>query len=517
LATLQRKGNLLRAISDLAMSGRMTRPALKSPIAFDEAIVAYEAGQREQLLPALQASVAANTADARLWHLNGLVLRELGRREEALPALRKAAQLAPGSAKIAHALARTLLEAGLPSIDAFGRALRLAPGETDIVSGLTAAFVADGDPGTAIAGLEKILSRSPHWAGGHALLAKLRWAQGEREGFDRGFEAAVTAMPQNLDVWREWIIALIHAEYFESALRVIAMARSAIGDQPLLAANEAIVAAETGDFDRAELLFAPFADLDDATVQVRRVRHYLRAARPEEADRIIAQWTGRPDAFLFWPYASVAWRMMGDPRWEWLEGDDRFVGVWDIADRLPPLDKLAGTLRKLHTLSGQPLEQSLRGGSQTDGNLFTHIDPMLVDLREAIRTTVADHVARFPPVDENHPLLGRPRAPIEFSGAWSVRLQAGGYHANHVHPAGWISSALYIALPPDLGKEDAGFLTLGDPKTPTLDIEMPPFRTIEPKPGRLVLFPSYMWHGTRPFAEGERITVAFDVAVPAVR
>jgi len=35
---------------------------------------------------------------------------------------------------------------------------------------------------------------------------------------------------------------------------------------------------------------------------------------------------------------------------------------------------------------------------------------------------------------------------------------------------------------------------------------------IEPKPGRLALFPSWMWHGTRPFAEGERITVAFDVA-----
>jgi hypothetical protein len=26
-----------------------------------------------------------------------------------------------------------------------------------------------------------------------------------------------------------------------------------------------------------------------------------------------------------------------------------------------------------------------------------------------------------------------------------------------------------------------------------------------------------MWHGTRPFGEGERITVAFDVAVPGGR
>ncbi|HYD23379.1 MAG TPA: putative 2OG-Fe(II) oxygenase [Croceibacterium sp.] len=40
-------------------------------------------------------------------------------------------------------------------------------------------------------------------------------------------------------------------------------------------------------------------------------------------------------------------------------------------------------------------------------------------------------------------------------------------------------------------------------------------RTIEPRPGRLVLFPSAMWHGTRPFPAGERLTVAFDVARPA--
>ncbi|HEU5481508.1 MAG TPA: putative 2OG-Fe(II) oxygenase, partial [Sphingomicrobium sp.] len=78
----------------------------------------------------------------------------------------------------------------------------------------------------------------------------------------------------------------------------------------------------------------------------------------------------------------------------------------------------------------------------------------------------------------------------------------------------WISSALYIVLPPDLGQEEAGFLTLGDPSAPTMKVDLSPFRTIEPKPGRLALFPSYTFHGTRPFGEGERMTVAFDVAVP---
>ena len=138
----------------------------------------------------------------------------------------------------------------------------------------------------------------------------------------------------------------------------------------------------------------------------------------------------------------------------------------------------------------------------------------MAQLREAIRETVARHVSKFPPPDERHPLLGVKRGPIRFSGSWSVWLRKAGFHANHVHPMGWISSALYVALPPDLGVGDAGYLTLGEPRSSCFELDMPPFRTIEPKPGRLVLFPSYMWHGTRRFDEGERLTVAFDVARP---
>ncbi|MBI3439508.1 MAG: hypothetical protein HY054_12830, partial [Proteobacteria bacterium] len=39
-------------------------------------------------------------------------------------------------------------------------------------------------------------------------------------------------------------------------------------------------------------------------------------------------------------------------------------------------------------------------------------------------------------------------------------------------------------------------------------------KVVQPQAGRLVLFPSYMWHGTIPFSEGERMTAPIDV-VPA--
>lgn len=494
-----------------------TMTAMNEDEAFDAASEALNSDRAEEGLSILEPFLRERTSNYGLWHLHGLLLRQLNRRAEAIASLRRAATLAPASAKIAHALARTLSEAGLPAVEAYGRALQLAPGDQEVVMGLTSAFVAEGEPDTAISGLERIVARSPHWVQGHSLLSRLRWAQGERDRFTRSFDEALEVQPQNLDVRRAQLIALVHADRYEDVLAAVAVGRAAVGDHPLFDVHEAIAYSETGQSEKAEQLFAPLADTLDPTVQVRRVRMYLGSGRPEAADAVLSPWLQRPEAFMFWPYASAAWRMMGDSRWEWLEGDDRFVGIYDIADRLPPLDRLAPTLRKLHTLSGQPLEQSLRGGSQTDGDIFMHVDPVLIELREAIRRTVAEHVAQLPAYDETHPLLGTAREPISFSGAWSVWLRERGFHANHVHPVGWISSALYIVLPPDVGEAGSGVLTLGDPNSPTLKVDLQPFRTVEPKPGRLVLFPSYMWHGTRPFGQGERITIAFDVAVPRGR
>lgn len=93
-----------------------------------------------------------------------------------------------------------------------------------------------------------------------------------------------------------------------------------------------------------------------------------------------------------------------------------------------------------------------------------------------------------------------------------MRLAEGGFHVSHIHPGGVLSSACYISLPEGLGEgeEKEGWLEIGRPP-PELNVDLPPLMTVEPRPGRLVLFPSYAFHGTRPFRAGERLTVAFDV------
>jgi uncharacterized protein (TIGR02466 family) len=105
---------------------------------------------------------------------------------------------------------------------------------------------------------------------------------------------------------------------------------------------------------------------------------------------------------------------------------------------------------------------------------------------------------------------------FRFSGSWSVRLARAGHHVNHVHSQGWISSCYYVRVPQAAADttRQPGWLRLGETDLKLAHRERIG-RMIQPREGMLVLFPSYMFHGTTPFdTDEERITVAFDV-VPA--
>ena len=76
-----------------------------------------------------------------------------------------------------------------------------------------------------------------------------------------------------------------------------------------------------------------------------------------------------------------------------------------------------------------------------------------------------------------------------------------------------MSSALYVDLPDEIhgASDHAGHIQFGVPPVET-GLALPPQRTVEPRIGELLLFPSYMWHGTVPFTGTRpRVTVAFDL------
>lgn len=216
-----------------------------------------------------------------------------------------------------------------------------------------------------------------------------------------------------------------------------------------------------------------------------------------------------------------ALRMLGDRRYRDLLDYRNFVRAERI--ELPEgwpsltayLSELVRDLVRLHTLRAHPIGNSLRGGSQ-------------IQLRPA-RSSVAT-IRAFPraidgPIRRYLQALGpgpdamrsRNTGHYKLNGMWSVQLRPNGFHVNHYHPGGWISSACYLHLPPAVAQHGgAGWLQFGQPAFPTTPALAPEY-LLKPEPGLLVLFPSYMWHGTIPFQGAEadsRLTIAFDL-VPA--
>lgn len=480
-------------------------------VAFRAASFAARSSREEEALPLLRVANERFASDARLWQMRGLAARATGDLREAVGALSRARDLAPADALIAHGVARARLEAGLPAVDDFLNARRLAPSDGSVLLGLAAARFAAGDMGAAIKEIESGVRTSPAWLDGHATLARLRHMAGEADDL-RSFREATGRTPAVTQLWLSWLATLTLAERYDELDRVVTAASRHLGALPDLALYAAVAAIEQGDRLRGEALLDGLPPSLASAGRVWRVRALLRDGRPREAGEIAFAATREARGDTYWPYVALAWRLTGDARSEWLEGHESFVQVRDLGSSVGDMAALAERLRGLHLAREQPLDQSVRGGTQTDGPLLSRVDPEIIRLRDVLRDAVRSYVDGLPPRDARHPLLREPRRALRFAGSWSVRLTDGGHHADHVHSHGWISSAFYVALPSSMEDDPdrAGWLGLG--VSSALLPGVASLREIEPKPGRLVLFPSTMWHGTRPFSSGERLTVAFDVA-----
>lgn len=213
---------------------------------------------------------------------------------------------------------------------------------------------------------------------------------------------------------------------------------------------------------------------------------------------------------------ATTWRLLGDPRYGALYDYKNLLRTYELPTPngwpdLPCfLGDLATALQRSHTMRAHPFDQSVRNGTQTYSNLHRSPIPELRAFFAAATSCVEQYVQALE--DGASALSGRNTGRFRILDSWSVAQHSGGSHLNHVHQNGWVSSVFYVLLPPAIfagGQE--GWLTFGAPGFETRSALLPD-HAIQPEVGKLVLFPSYCWHGTNPFSgEGTRLTLAFDV------
>lgn len=503
-------------------------------------------------------AVALDPRHADAFYNLGVALRSLGRTDESLAAYRKAVAINPSHAR-AHAQIGALMGERGDSKSALAE--------------FDAAIAADGKSydahyyrGTLLAGEERfedaILSfqsaiavRPDRHEARYALGNALASLGDRNEAALKSYGEAIRAAPGFLHahyayVTLAWTMGLEAAQKLET----YAWARSQLGDTPDLLLAEGEFRIRFGDLAGAEALLRDAHASDGGRADIlntlaRAVAYQLRieecALLYEQAIRVepnnpqhrqdlgvqllrgrrsIEAASALEQALALAPldqttlgYLLVAYRETGDSRAHTMF-DHTLVREYEIAvpagfSSVADFNQaLRSELETLHTARVEPLFQTLQNGTQTLGDLFSRPTRAIQTLHEKLREAVADYVAHLDS-DEAHPFLSRRTTDFSFAGSWSCRLNPNGFHSNHVHSKGWISSAYYVSLPAAVtaSEDHQGWLKFGESNLLLGNLDQTE-RLVQPKVGKLVLFPSYFWHGTVPFSSDEtRLGVAFDV------
>jgi uncharacterized protein (TIGR02466 family) len=110
-----------------------------------------------------------------------------------------------------------------------------------------------------------------------------------------------------------------------------------------------------------------------------------------------------------------------------------------------------------------------------------------------------------------------PRKP-RLDSLWVNLLKGAGHHAGHIHPHSIISGTFYIEAPKGSGAirfEDPRLplMMAAPPRTKNVPEELQSFVAVDPRPGLLLMWESWLRHEVLPgTGRGERLSVSFNFA-----
>lgn len=482
-------------------------------------LAALLAGRQQgaEALPHFAAAARLQPQAAELHFNLGLCLTGLGRHQEAAAAYREAIARKPGFAVAHFNLGSALQAQGLlePAAGSYRQAIALQPGYLEAWGNLGAVQQQQGQLEPAIEAYRKALAIRPHprlqlslgsalrnqghlaeaitayraalalapdYAEAHDRLGSALWANGEPEAAVDSYRKALALQPGLPEAHYNLGVFLQDAGQHQQAIPHFQSA--AIGD----AAERALYCRyKSGDFETFRHELAPWLDGDHRSPLVATLTAHHAVNFASE------------DGYRFCPRPL-----------EYVYHDS----IGELA--MPDSPLLAALLRDI-ALTGiaQRRQGRLYQGVQSSGNLFRRSEESFRRLAVLVLEQVARYPARFaaqPDAARCELLRGWPTHP-DFSSSWYLRMRQGGHLTSHIHEEGWISGCVYLAMPPaEPGRLDGSIeFSIDGDDYPRRHADFPR-RTITPRVGDIVLFPSSLFHRTLPFAaDTERVCVAFDI------
>ncbi|MFT6751509.1 MAG: tetratricopeptide (TPR) repeat protein [Candidatus Azotimanducaceae bacterium] len=478
---------------------------------------------------ALQRAITLNPQDASALTALGNSYKDLEDFEKAKACYERALEINPAYVNALHnlGLCYKLVDQLAPAIAYYQRALALAPDNAEIHYNYGNALFEMGQANQAEAQYLQSLEKNPRFVLAHETLSEFYWQAGEPDKVELSYQRAISAAPRDIHLHLSYINLLIAVGRDESAQEQLSQALKIDTTAALMHAQGRLAANRLDYADARIALTRSLALTFDLEVAHDLSRLHIRQGDYDVAqqliDRILAF---APENQLSWALQSLCWRLVKDERYQWLNDYQTHIraftiptptGYSTLTEFMAELEKV---LLGMHQAQSAPTRQTLKGGTQTPGRLLHKPHPVIASYKASLTTVVKDYISSLPR-DDLHPFLKRRPTQVDnhfkFSGSWSAKLSPEGFHVNHVHPAGWVSSACYISLPDVMSTADdatkAGCIKFGESALALDDREVVE-RIIRPQVGQLVLFPSFTWHGTYAF-DGDpsayRLTAPFDV------
>lgn len=175
-------------------------------------------------------------------------------------------------------------------------------------------------------------------------------------------------------------------------------------------------------------------------------------------------------------------------------------------------DALANEIQNHPALTEEFEGRATRHGAKVDHMFEANKTPIFELFERQVRVSFEETLQRMP-TKPHHPL---PLSVSDgyFADMWCNVMHTGGHQIPHNHPKGWFSACYYNLLPDrviESGDAHEGWIEFGGAAYEFPEPEDTPKRQIQPEPGLMVVFPSYIFHRTIPFySDQPRISCAFD-------
>lgn len=482
-------------------------------------------GEIDDAIECYRTALEIEPNDPRCLNNIGLALHQKGQYDEALATASRARSIDPNNPEIHHNIGVIFQEIGRlnEAVDAYRRAIQLKPGSTSTYASLASALTECGEPEMAIQCCLEAVDIDPLCVEVHDVYRKLVWDIGELDRMDHSYLRACERLPNSSEVFANFGEALITSKNRQQGTAALERAVALDPENATALSQLGRAFTQAGKYDEAlgMHLQAILIDETNASFYEELGDTYAHSGNFNEAAGAYCDAHERnPRRSKTLGSLTIALNEIGDSSVHDLVDYETYVTsrIIDVPEGFGSIEAFNHALHEelaaRHVERPHPIGQTMRGGTQIRGHLFRAPTGLVRVARDQIAKPLARYIESLED-DPAHPFLRYANRKFKFTGAWSTILSESGYDGSHIHNDGWLSGTYYVKVPEvdeQCWAAGEGCIQFGEPPPPFPSERNRTQRLIRPQPGLAVFFPSYYWHGVRPFRQkGQRHAISFDV------